>query len=169
MVNDLGEVTDLTEHVIRDSLIESKDWRKDLKTFRDLKESIDLEILSADIEEEVQTELQEAYDDMVSSVTKKIDELNKADKDLGLFALNESKSKSTIHYPDPFSGALGENVYKFVKEFKDAIQSDQVRKADEVKMLMKCLKGTAKATIGEHHISLQKALDQLTDTMEALD
>ena len=30
-------------------------------------------------------------------------------------------------------------------------------------MLMKCLKGTAKATIGEHHISLKKALDQLTD------
>ena len=96
VVNDLDEVSAMTEHTIRDSLVESKDWRKDLKTFRDLKESVDLEMLSVDIEEGVQTELQEVYEAMVTSVTKKIDDLNKADKDLGLFALSESKSKSSF-------------------------------------------------------------------------
>ena len=100
---------------------------------------------------------------MVTSVNEKISELSKADKDLGLFALSDGKIKSSIQYPDAFSGALGENVYKFVKEFNDAIQSDQIRKADEVKTLMKYLKGSAKSTIGEHHISLKSALDQLED------
>ena len=50
-----------------------------------------------------------------------------------------------------------------MKEFKEALDSDQVRTADEVKTLIKCLKGDAKATIGEHHKTLQDALKQLED------
>ena len=54
-------------------------------------------------------------------------------------------------------------MFKFVKDFEDAIASDHVRKADEVRMLIKCLKGDAKKTIGDHHKSLEAALDQLRD------
>ena len=136
---------------------------KDLKAYRDSKEALDLEKLSIEINPDVEAQLESAYNEMVTAVTNKITELNKADKDLGLYALSDNKVKSTIQYPDPFSGALGENVFKFVKEFKDAIQSDQIRKADEVRTLMKYLKGNAKLTIDEHHISLQKTLDQLSD------
>ena len=163
IANDIGEVDVMSEHSIRETLVESKDWKKDLKAYRDSKEALDLEKLSIEINPDVEAQLESAYNEMVTAVTNKITELNKADKDLGLYALIDNKVKSTIQYPDPFSGALGENVFKFVKEFKDAIQSDQIRKADEVRTLMKYLKGNAKLTIGEHHISLQKALDQLSD------
>ena len=163
LIEDLEPVEDMSERTIRENLLEAKDWKKDLKTYRDLKENIDLELLSIDIDEAVQTSFVEVYDKMVDLVTKKMAELCKADKELGLFALSESKTKSSVHYPEPFTGSLGENVYKFVKAFKDAIESDQIRKADEVKTLMKYLKGNAKSTIGEHHLSLNNALDQLTD------
>ena len=58
---------------------------------------------------------------------------------------------------------MPQNVDKVVKDFEDAIASDHVRKADEVRMLIKCLKGDAKKTIGDHHKSLEAALDQLRD------
>ena len=160
---DLGDVTSMSEHTIREQLTETKEWKKDLKLYRDLKESIDLEVLSFEIDAAVVTEFSEAYQNMSTVVANKIAELNKLDKDLGLFSLSDTKTKASVQYPDPFSGALGENVFKFVKEFKDAIQSDQIRKADEVRTLMKYLKGNAKQTVGEHHISLEKALEQLSD------
>ena len=84
----------MSERTIRENLLEAKDWKKDLKTYRDLKENIDLELLSSDIDEDVQTSFVEVYDKMVDLVTKKMEELCKADKDLGLFALSENKAKS---------------------------------------------------------------------------
>ena len=46
-------------------------------------------------------------------------------------------------------------------EFKEAITADQVRTKDEVKTLIKYLKGEAKETIGEHHKTLGDALNDL--------
>ena len=158
----------MTELTIRDYLVETKDWKKDLKAFRDLKEAIDLDVLSTDIDDAATTELDEAYEEMSNTVTKKMADLVKADRDLGLFALSDNKFKSSIQYPEPFHGLWGENVFKFVKEITDAIKSDQIRKADKVRILMKYLKGNAKQTIGEHHISLTKAQEQLTDNYGSL-
>ena len=83
--------------------------------------------------------------------------------DFGLYALSDVKSKAAVQYPEPFAGQLGENIFKFVKEFEDAIAADHIRKADEVKTLIKYLKGSAKASIGEHHSKLEDALEQLKD------
>jgi hypothetical protein len=57
-------------------------------------------------------------------------------------------------YPKPFKGAPGEDVYKFVQEFKEAIAADQVRTKDKVKTLIRYLMGVAKETIGEYHKTL---------------
>ena len=159
----LAEVNDMGDNDIRESLNASKEWKKDLKTFANLKETLDIDMVTTTLEADVDTAFQEAYKDMTELVTKKIDDLVLADKNLGLYSLSENKSKSTVQYPEVFSGNLGENIYKFIKEFKEAISSDQIRKADEVKTLMKYLKGDAKFTIGEHHISLESALKQLKD------
>ena len=43
-------------------------------------------------------------------------ELVIADKDLGLYSLAETKNKTMVQYPDPFSGTLGENVFRFIKD-----------------------------------------------------
>ena len=84
--NDLGDVNSMSEHTIREYLTETKEWKKDLKSYRDLKESIDLEVLSFEIDAAVVTEFNEAYQNMSTVVTNKIAELNKVDKDLGLFS-----------------------------------------------------------------------------------
>ena len=131
--------------------------------FQDNKENIDIELLSVEIDDETKTEFNDTYKLMVDAVTAMTKELNETDKNLGLYALTDSKSKSTVQYPEPFGGVLGENVFKFIKDFEDAISSDHIRKADEVRMLVKYLKGDAKKTIGDHHKTLDSAIDQLRD------
>ena len=71
--------------------------------------------------------------------------------------------KENIVYPPAFSGRTGENVFKFVKDFKDAISSDQVRKSDQVKTLLKYIKGSAKFTVGDHFKDLDSALKALEE------
>ena len=131
-IDDLGEVKNMSEHKVRESLVESKEWKKDLRMFQDNKENIDIELLSVEIDDETKTEFNDTYQLMVDAVTAMIKELNEMDKNLGLYALTDSKSKSTVQYPEPFGGVLGENVFKFIKDFEDAISSDHIRKADEV-------------------------------------
>ena len=162
-VSKLSEVDLMSEHEIRESLLSSKDWKKDLKSFETLKETLDIDMVSTAIDEDLNTQFQKEYKETVELVTEKVSKLILADKNLGLYSLTENKSKSTVQYPDPFGGTLGENVFKFIKEFKEALAADQVRKADEVKTLIKYIKGDAKMTIGEHHISLNSAIKQLED------
>ena len=162
-VEDLGSVEDMSENKVRESITESKEWKKELRACQENKDSIDLELISVDIEESVKTEFDTTYEEMSATVNDMITKLNKTDKDLGLFSLCDSKSKQVVQYPEAFTGLLGENIYKFIKEFKDAIMGDQVRKADEVRMLSKYLKGEAKACIGDHHKTLDTALEQLKE------
>ena len=162
-VADHGKVEDMSEQKIRECIQETKEWKKDMRTYRDTKENIDLELVSVEIDAELKADLENNYKEMMDSVSKMISDLDKSDKDLGLYALTDSKPKSTVEYPDPFTGLLGENVFKFIKEFEEAIAADRIRKADEVKTLIKYLKGGAKLTIGEHHSTLSSAIEQLKD------
>jgi len=162
-VSKLADVNDMTDNDIRVSLAAAKEWKKDVKSYESLKETLDVEMITSVIEDNLNEDFQSSYKDMVKVITEKVSQLLAADKRLGLYSQSDSKTKATVQYPDCFSGALGENVFKFVKEFKEALDSDQVRTADEVKTLIKCLKGDAKATIGEHHKTLQDALNQLED------
>ena len=162
-VNRLPEVDSMSDYDIRQSLLASKDWKRDMKSLQTLKESLDVDMVSIDVDELLVNQYQASYDNMVKDVTGMMEKLAVADKDLGLFSLSDSKSKTIVQYPDSFGGGLGENVFRFIKDFKDAIQSDHVRKADEVKTLIKHLKGDAKANIGEHHKTLEAALKQLED------
>ena len=162
-VSKLAETKDMSDHDIRDSLLASKEWKRDLKSFANLKETLDVDMLTTPVEADLDATFQEAYKETVDIVSKKMDELVVADKNLGLYSLTDTKNKGAVQYPEAFTGSLGENIFKFIKEFKEAIASDHVRKADQVKTLIKCLKGNAKLTIGEHHISLESALKQLED------
>ena len=57
-----------------------------------------------------------------------------ADKDLG--SLSDGKSKTLVQYPESIGGFMGEDVFNFIKEFKEALAADQVRKVDEMKTLI---------------------------------
>ena len=100
-IDNLGKVEDMSEHKVRECLVESKEWKKDLRTLREVKESIDLELLGVDIEEERKTEFDDGYKNMDDTVTKMITDLSKTDKELGLYSLSDGKSKSVVQYPEP--------------------------------------------------------------------
>ena len=54
-VSDLTGVFSMSENEIRESLVTSKEWKKDLKSFQDLKEKFDIEMVSLEIEPELST------------------------------------------------------------------------------------------------------------------
>ena len=52
-------------------------------------------------------------------------------------------------------------MFKFRDEIKAAIRDSQVKKADQVKTLLKYLRGDAKLRVGEHQPDLDTALNTL--------
>ena len=81
----------------------------------------------------------------------------------GLNSLCENKNKLAVVFPEPFKGNYGENVFKFKDDIVNAIRDSQVKKADEVKTLLKYLRGDAKVRVGEHQPSLDAALQVLVE------
>ena len=73
----------------------------------------------------------------------------------------ENKNRDTVVYPDPFKGLFGENVFKFRDDIKAAIRDSQVKKADQVKTLLKYLRGDARLRVGDHQPDLDTALETL--------
>ena len=164
-VSKLPIVKNLSEAKISEYVQASKEWKKDLKSYQSLKESVDIEVLSNPIDdEELKTNYSNSYKEMLDVVTVKMEELMKADSDLGLHSLADTKGKRSVEYPKKFSGNKGEDVFKFIKEFEDALDADHVRKADEVKVLTKLLDGRAKSCVGTHHKTVKEALEQLKET-----
>ena len=110
---------------------------------------------------DIKSQVEKEFDDLLDCIETKVKELTLLDTNLGLHTLAPSKVKENIVYPEPFKGTPGEDVYKFVQEFKEAIAADQVRTSDEVKTLLKYVKGEARKTIGDHHKELDEALNDL--------
>ena len=158
----VGACDNMSEQEIRKNLLESKEWEKKVDSLVTVKEAIDEEIVGLVVDENLKTNVQAKFDELLDTVEKKVKELTVLDAALGLHTLVPSKVKDKVVYPEPFKGEPGEDVYKFVRDFKEAILADQVRTSDEVKTLVKHLKGEAKKTVGEHHSKLTDALDDLT-------
>ena len=153
----------MSEQEIRVNLQESKKWEKKIEEFTSAKEAIDQELVSLAVDDALKTELKEEFEEVIELVTNKIEHLVLKDKDLGLHTLSPNKVKENIVYPDPFHGNVGDNVYKFVKDFRCAIDADQVRKLDQIKTLLKHLKGEARHVVGEHQKDLEEALTALSE------
>ena len=160
-VSRMPEIKDMTESKLKSFIVESKNWKQELKTFASLKEAIEVESVAVDVSGDDKGKLTSSYDEMLEAVTKKITELSVKDEELGLHSF--SKAKKTIEYPSKFSGNLGEDVFRFIKDFREAISADEVRTADQVKTLLKYLDGDAKSVIGEHQKTLKGALDLLEE------
>ena len=159
-----GDCEDMSEQAIRKNLLESKVWEKKLDSLIAAKEAIDVETVNVTFDSNIKEELDSEFEMLLDTVEQKVKELTLLDSSLGLHTLAPSKVKENVVYPEPFKGAPGEDVYKFVKEFKEAIAADQVRTNDEVKTLLKYLKEGAKKTVGEHHKTLEDALTDLKNS-----
>ena len=146
---------------IRKYLLESEKWEKQVEAFTKDYDAIDEENIAVKVEAETKTSFDEAYSAMVDCVTKKISELAVKDDELKLCTLAPNKVKDSVVYPPKFTGKETEDVYSFIKEFRQAIASDHVKKADEVKKLKLFLDGRAKDLVGDHHRDLETALEIL--------
>ena len=105
----------------------------------------------------------EDADTLLDLLATKVESLKLVDKERGLYTLTASKSKVTRVFPPTFSGQVGENIYRFTKDFEEAILANQVREADKVKTLRKHLAGEAKQKIGDHHKDVKAALGALIE------
>ena len=152
----------MSENEIRDNLQESQKWEKKLDLLTAAKDSIEEEAVSLDIDDDVKDELDTEFDSMESLVQKMIKDLTLKDKALKLYSLSK-KSKDTVTYPAKFNGKETDDVYKFIKDFKKAIISDQVKKSEEVGTLRSYLGEEVKKVVGEHFEDLESALDYLKD------
>ena len=105
----------------------------------------------------------DAVNNLMDAINSKMESLAAEDKKQCLNSSSETKGKDTVVFPDIFSGNLGDNVYKFIKDFKEAISESQVKKSDQVKTLQKYLGREAKKRCGEHYPNLESALLALTE------
>ena len=167
-LNGEKDVEEMTEQEIRKSILNDiKDWKSAVEEIEKSKDKIDQEVteieLSVSDQETVETletkcqEAAELFDSRKKSLTEK-------DDVLGLYTLAPSKNKDNVCYPKPFTGRLGENVHKFIAEFKLALEADHVRTKDEVKTLIKYLDADAKTSVGEHIQTLEDAFNVLRTT-----
>ena len=160
----IGDCDDMSEQTIRKNLLESKEWERKLDALIAAKETIDEETVNVTFDSNTKAELDSEFDKLLKIVEEKVKKLILMDAELGLYTLAPSKVKENIVYPKPFEGTPGEDVYKFVLEFEEAMAADQVRTKDKVKTLIKYLKGEAKKTIGEYHKTLDDALNDLKNS-----
>ena len=107
--------------------------------------------------------IQDTVNNLVYTMNRKVQSLGDKDKRRVLYVRSENKGKDTVVFPDVFPGQLGDNVYRFMKEFKEVILESQVKKADEVKTLQKYLGVEAKSKCGDHYPDLDSALHALTE------
>ena len=162
------DVEEMSDQQIRMSILNDfKKWEDKVKELKKATEAITIDLADLELDvsdQELVDNLHEAYQKAEDEVTKRILSLTERDSKLGLYTLAPSKNKETICYPDVFCGRLGENVHKFIADFKLAIQADHVRSKDEVKTLIKYLDADAKTSIGEHTLKLEDAFDILKTT-----
>ena len=163
-ISKVPAVKELSEAKISEYVRASKEWKKDLKLLKSLKETIDIEVIKTEVDADLHTRYKDVFEKMLEKANAKIEELSKADDELGLHSMVDVNKGKRVEYPKKFSGGKGEDVFKFIKEFQDALNADHVRKADEVKVLMKLLDGRAKSCVGEHQKEVKLALDQLKNT-----
>ena len=114
----------------------------------------------AEVQEDIHT-LEGSISSMKNVKKEKVEALSLEDRTRGLNSLCENKNRGTVVYPDPFYGRFGENVFKFRDEIKTAIRDSQVKCADQVKTLVKYLRGDAKLRVGDHQPDLETALTTL--------
>lgn len=161
LVDEVKSVDEMSENEVRQFLLESRAWEKKTEDLTKTKESIEEDFIGETADVDLEDEFENEFQDAIDKVADLIKKLTVKDKEKGLYTLAPSKSKEKVVYPDPFTGIMGENVYKFCKEIKEAIEADQVRTADQVKTFRKYLKGDAKLNVGEHYPNLNDAMEAL--------
>ena len=159
VVTDMTETKDMKELELRETLLESKEW---LKKQEEVQKMDSLEQEAATLKVDV-VEQATLFEEMRITVENKITEMKRIDKEKGYHSLTHTKPKEGVVYPKPFAGEFGENVFRWIKDMKEAIDSAQIKEDDKVKKMRQYLAGEAKVKVGEYHTNLDSALKALED------
>ena len=143
VISTMKPTSELTDQEIKQHLVDSKIWESKLEKLAESKIRLKKEVIGIKEESPEIRKLETDFSALSSNVKDKIDELKNADNERGLFSLVKA-SKETAVYPAPFSGADGENIFKFLDKMEEALVVNQVREKDKTEVLRKYLKGTAK-------------------------
>ena len=155
------EAKDLTDSEIIYYMREGKNWSKRVDDLVSENRKFQLESFGLESLTLSAASLDETVKNVKRVKDEKLATIAKEDECRGLSSLCENKNKSSIVFPEPFKGYYGENVFKFKEEITAAIRDSQTKKADEVRTLLKYLRGDAKTRVGDHQPTLEAALNTL--------
>ena len=154
---------DMTNDEIRYAMKESKIWERKFDEIIVEQQKYYEECVPFDDLEEAKEHVKSIIEVLQDTISDKVSLLGVEDEDRGLSCRAENRSKDTVVFPLPFKGELGENVYKFIDDIKNAIIDSQIKKSDQVRTLIKYLGGEAKKRCGDHYSDLDQALDALKE------
>ena len=155
--------TELADPEVIYYMRESKTWKKKVDELVAANRKFQEDALGITDLDQMGKELDDKVKIMKTVKDNKVAAITKVDQERNLNSLSDNKNKGTVVFPEPFRGTYGENVFKFKEDITAAIKDSQVKTADQVKTLLKYLKGEAKARVGDNQPNLEKALQVLTD------
>ena len=155
--------TDLLDSEVIYYMRESKTWDKKTDDLVSANRKFQEEALGMEDLKELAAQVDDKVKIVKTVKENKVAAISNVDATRELNSLCENKNKASVVFPEPFKGNYGENVFKFKEELVAAVKDSQVKKGDQVKTLMKYLKGEAKARVGDHQPSLEAALDVLVE------
>jgi Rad3-related DNA helicase len=103
------------------ALKESKGWEKKRDENINAQQSLYEECVALDDVEDDKMLSVKKITALTDMITSKVSSLKLEDEERGLNCRAENKSKDTVVFPAIFKGDLGENVYKFAADFKEAV------------------------------------------------
>ena len=162
----LGEIklaTEMSDSEVIYFMKKSESWNKKIEDLISSNRKFQEEALNNVDIAQMAEELDEKIKLVKTLKENKVAAISKVDLSRNLNSLCQNRNKESVVFPDPFRGVYGENVFKFKEDIVSAIRDSQVKKADEVKTLVKYLRGEAKARVGDYQPSLEKALEVLLE------
>ena len=154
---------DLSDLEIKSILPEAKKWESKLEDLGASKVKLDKEMVGVKIDITALQKMNDAFDQLSTSIKTKLTDLTSADQERCLFSLTKPVREVAI-YPPPFGGTASENVYKFRDKMTEAIQANQIREKDKPDIVRKYLKGFAKEVTGDNHKTFDDLIKYLIKT-----
>ena len=128
VVNGIETMDDMSDSQITYYMRRIDSWDQRLKDITKESRKFEEEALGKDEVKTLVDEINVKLSELKLVKSTKVSELVNEDKDRGLNSLCENKHKSSVVFPEPFKGVMGENVFKFKKEIVAAIKDTQVKK-----------------------------------------
>ena len=163
LTKDIRKVDDWSEadnHEVLVGMGKKDGWRKRFRDIQTQMFSIKTSVKTHNLDNEFIRGPEAAVNTLETELEEKICDLEYEDSDRCLYSLAKSKS-ADVPYPK-FHGKDDEDYLKFVREFKEALKSNQVAKSDQVKTLRRHLDGLALAQVPEGLTDITKAFSNLS-------